>query len=48
MEKGIVFGTPNANSWIVQTFRLPLKVVFSHPKGPEIVSNLVAKVYSKI
>ncbi|MFD2964392.1 MULTISPECIES: hypothetical protein [Olivibacter] len=43
MEKGIVFGKPNDNSWIVQTFSVPLKDVLSHPKGAEIVSNSIAK-----
>jgi len=43
MEKGIVFGKPNDNSWIVQKFSLPLKDVLTHPKGAEIVSNSIAK-----
>lgn len=43
MEKGIVFGKPNDNAWIVQTFSVPLKDVLSHPKGAEIVANSIAK-----
>nr|WP_199156679.1 hypothetical protein [Pedobacter sp. ASV2] len=43
MEKGIVFGKPNDNSWIVQTFSVPLKDILTHPKGAEIISNSIAK-----
>lgn len=43
MEKGIVFGKPNDNAWIVQTFSVPLKDVLAHPRGAEIVSNSIAK-----
>ncbi len=43
MEKGIVFGKPNDNAWIVQTFSVPLKDVLTHPKGAEIISNSIAK-----
>ena len=43
MEKGIVFGKPNDNSWIVQTFSVPLKNVLTHPKGADIISNSIAK-----
>lgn len=43
MEKGIVFGKPNDNSWNVQTYGVPLQQVLSHPKGPESVTNTIAK-----
>jgi len=43
MAKGIVFGKPNDNAWIVQTFSVPLKDVLTHPKGAEIISNSIAK-----
>ena len=43
MVKGIVFGKPNDNAWIVQTFSVPLKDVLTHPKGAEIISNSIAK-----
>jgi len=49
MEKGIVFGKPGDNAWIVQTFNVPLKDVLTHPKGAETVSNSIAKsIFKKL